>query len=108
MRAKNQTKSAVLMNLEQRIVSVEDIGRQVREYSEVPFRCSASDFAPVTVQVDGRQVLTYGQRHTAAHVSANIDKVCHQLALLSACLYERFNGVAVWCFGCCAVRVPSL
>ena len=84
VRAKNQTKSAVLMNLEQRIVSVEDIGRQVREYSEVPFRCSASDFAPVTVQVDGRQVLTYGQRHTAAHVSANIDKVCDQpCALLS-------------------------
>ena len=108
MRAKNQTKSAVLMNLEQRIVSVEDIGRQVREYSEVPFRCSASDFAPVTVQVDGRQVLTYGQRHTAAHVSANIDKVCHQLALFSACLDERCNGVAVWCFGCCAVCVPSL
>jgi hypothetical protein len=30
VRAKNQTKSAVLMNLEQRIVAVEDIGRQVR------------------------------------------------------------------------------
>jgi processing peptidase subunit alpha len=48
MRAKNATKSAVLMNLEQRIIASEDIGRQV---------------------------MAYGKRQPTPQVCAEIDKV---------------------------------
>ena len=92
MRAKNQTKSAVLMNLEQRIVSVEDIGRQVCTL-KCPFAAVPRTLRRLQFRLmDGR----YSRMGSGTPPLMSVRTSTRYATSLSslACRYERCNGVS--------------